>query len=86
MKVKVRIWEHYDPETVALDAWFLWRTGKMPGPCFERIALRHNHGNWLYDPGEKGKYCPSNGENGIECRCDECDHYLICFPDWKERE
>lgn len=34
-------------------------------------------------PSYKGKDCPGNGEHpGIECCCDECDHYLSCFPDW----
>lgn len=36
-------------------------------------------------PSFHGKDCPGNGEHeGIECCCDECDHYLTCFPDWKE--
>lgn len=36
-------------------------------------------------PGNNGIFCPGNGdfkdENGepIECRCDECDYYLLCF-------
>ena len=24
--------------------------------------------------------CLGNGEQGFECCCDECDHYLLCFP------
>lgn len=47
---------------------------------------------WENDPGVTpltpsfhGKDCLGNGEHiGIECCCDECDHYLTCFPDWKE--
>lgn len=36
-------------------------------------------------PSFHGKDCLGNGEHeGIECCCDECDHYLTCFPDWKE--
>ena len=23
--------------------------------------------------------CLGNGEQGLECCCDECDYYLICF-------
>ena len=26
--------------------------------------------------------CPGNGERGFECCCDECDYYLICFPEF----
>lgn len=30
------------------------------------------------------KNCFGNGKHaGIECCCDECDHYLTCFPNWK---
>lgn len=36
-------------------------------------------------PSPHGKYCPANGENpNVECQCDECDHFLFCFPDWKD--
>ena len=24
--------------------------------------------------------CLGNGEEGFECCCDECDYYLLCFP------
>ena len=26
--------------------------------------------------------CLGNGEQGFECRCDECDYYLLCFPEF----
>ena len=32
-------------------------------------------------PGEPD-VCPGNGERGYECCCDECDYYLLCFPDF----
>lgn len=36
-------------------------------------------------PSWHGQDCKGNGEHpGIECQCDECDHYLDCFPDWQE--
>ena len=36
-------------------------------------------------PSWHGQDCQSNGEHpGIECQCDECDHFLDCFPDWQE--
>ena len=25
--------------------------------------------------------CLGNGEYGFECCCDECDYYLLCFPE-----
>ncbi len=32
-------------------------------------------------PGEP-TVCLGNGEQGFECCCDECDYYLICFPEF----
>ena len=26
--------------------------------------------------------CLDNGEQGFECCCDECDEYLLCFPEF----
>ena len=26
--------------------------------------------------------CLGNGELGFECCCDECDYYLLCFPEF----
>jgi len=31
-------------------------------------------------PGESA-VCLGNGEQGFECCCDECDFYLLCFPE-----
>ena len=31
-------------------------------------------------PGEP-RVCLGNGEQGHECCCDECNHYLLCFPE-----
>lgn len=31
-------------------------------------------------PGEP-VICLGNGEQGFECCCDECDYYLLCFPE-----
>lgn len=25
--------------------------------------------------------CLGNSEQGYECCCDECDYYLLCFPE-----
>ncbi len=30
--------------------------------------------------------CLGNGEQGFECCCDECDYYLLCFPEFWQRE
>ena len=30
-------------------------------------------------PGEANE-CLGNGEQGLECCCDECDYFLLCFP------
>ena len=36
----------------------------------------------LLKPGFLGKDCPGNGmQPGVECCCDECDHFLTCFPE-----
>lgn len=38
-------------------------------------------------PSYHGKDCLANGENSKHgCACDECDHYLECFPDHKEMQ
>ena len=26
--------------------------------------------------------CLGNGEQGFECCCDECDSFLLCFPEF----
>ena len=32
-------------------------------------------------PGEP-TVCLGNGEQGFECCCDECDYFLVCFPEF----
>ncbi len=32
-------------------------------------------------PGEPA-VCLGNGEEGVECCCDECEYYLLCFPEF----
>ena len=32
-------------------------------------------------PGEP-PFCLGNGEQAFECCCDECDYYLLCFPEF----
>ena len=35
-------------------------------------------------PGEPA-VCLGNGEQGFECCCDECDYYLLCFPEFEQK-
>ena len=30
--------------------------------------------------------CLGNGEQGFECCCDECDYYLLCFPEFYQKK
>jgi len=36
-------------------------------------------------PGEP-TVCLDNGEQGFECCCDECDYYLLCFPEFNPKK
>ena len=43
---------------------------------------------WIVDsssielmPGEP-LVCLGNGKQGFECCCDECDYFLLCFPEF----
>ena len=33
-------------------------------------------------PGDFAAYL-DNGKNGFECCCDECDYFLLCFPEFE---
>ena len=35
-------------------------------------------------PGEPAN-CLGNGEQGFECCCDECDYFLVCFPEFNPK-
>ena len=35
-------------------------------------------------PGEP-TVCLGNGERGFVCCCDECDYYLLCFPEFDQK-
>lgn len=38
----------------------------------------------ILTPSFHGELCRHNGEiPDYEIACDECDYYLMCFPDWK---
>jgi len=34
---------------------------------------------------EKPEACLGNGEHNFECCCDECDHFLLCFPEFEPK-
>ena len=29
--------------------------------------------------------CLGNGNHGFECLCDECDYFLLCFPEFNSK-
>ena len=33
----------------------------------------------------KPAVCLGNGEQGFECCCDECDYFLLCFPEFDSK-
>ncbi|MBO5906618.1 MAG: hypothetical protein J6Q85_00495 [Clostridia bacterium] len=33
----------------------------------------------------KPSVCLGNGEQGFECCCDECDYFLLCFPEFDDQ-
>ena len=35
----------------------------------------------ILTPG-KPDVCLGNGDQGFECCCDECDFFLLCFPEY----
>ena len=38
-----------------------------------------------FTPGQPA-VCLGNGAQGFECCCDECDYYLICFPEFDPKK
>ena len=39
----------------------------------------------ILTPSYHGELCRHNGENpDYEIACEECDYYLLCFPDWED--
>ena len=35
-------------------------------------------------PGEPD-VCLGNGAHGFECCCDECDYFLLCYPEFEPK-
>ena len=47
--------------------------------------LIHDDTEEVLTPSYHGELCRRNGDNpDYEIACDECDYYLLCFPDWEE--
>lgn len=46
-------------------------------PLYDHKTIKDPSGAILH-PGEP-KTCEGNGQHG-ECCCDECDYFLLCFP------
>ena len=40
----------------------------------------------MNDEKKKHQNCPYNGQTEEECQCDECDHFLECFPEYDMAE
>ena len=41
----------------------------------------------ILTPSYHGELCRHNGENpDYEIACDECDFFLVCFPEWEKGE
>ena len=37
-------------------------------------------------PSPNGEKCIGNGQKkDIECMCDECEHFLECYPEWDSK-
>ncbi len=37
-------------------------------------------------PSSNGEKCIGNGLNkDVECMCDECEHFLECYPEWDSK-
>lgn len=45
---------------------------------------RRDYDGLLLTPSLGGKDCKGNGSHkGIEIRCDECNYFLECFPEYE---
>lgn len=66
---------------------FFQRIG-MEVYCSEpnRVLDDESAGDPPLTPSYHGEECLGNGSHpDYKCCCDECSHYLICFPNWKEQ-
>ena len=89
MKVKVRRWKA-SPVDICAD-YILRRISYRE---YARRMIRIGRGYLLFyqpdnnwpplTPSHHGEDCLGNGNHpGIECCCDNCDHFLDCFPEFE---
>ena len=80
----VRRREREDPNAFRSDEEALAELRKHYMPRAETDLIDPNTGIRL-TPSPQGRDCLGNGEwPGYECCCDECDHYLACFPEYDQ--
>lgn len=53
--------------------------------CQTSIIKEQQLKNIRLIPSPNGERCIGNGRHkGVECMCDECEHYIECFPNRRE--
>lgn len=75
----------FSVEAASIEFSKLNTDDKYPYTCqISVIAEKRSNINQLtHSP--NGEKCKGNGLNkNVECMCDECEHYLECFPDWRD--
>lgn len=53
----------------------------------KKEATMKNNDSIEATPSPNGEKCIGNGLNkDVECMCDECDHFLECYPEWDSKK
>lgn len=53
--------------------------------CQTSVIKEKQLENIRFISSSNGERCIGNGRHkGVECMCDECEHYLECFPDCRD--
>lgn len=53
----------------------------------KKVATMENNDSIEVTPSSNGEKCIGNGLNkDVECMCDECDHFLECYPEWDSKK
>jgi len=54
--------------------------------CQSSVIKENNMKNIQLTPSPNGEKCIGNGQKkDIECMCDECEHFLECYPEWDSK-
>ena len=61
--------------------YFLWGMDCMSKNVSKKVA---DITGVELTPGEAA-VCLGNGEQGFDCCCDECDYFLLCFPEFDSK-